>query len=87
MPTTITPEESSTETIKTLIVEKLVNMPVTGSTPVPTLQKPAVSSNQILIPVTGADHTLTNEFGKQFINFGSILLGFGLVIQGFTKRK
>jgi hypothetical protein len=85
---TLTETETATETVTVTPTEV-----VKKSTPVPTLQIPVTGGENILIPVTGVDQV--NLVGKGagstksqlFFNMGLVFAGFGLVLQGFSKRK
>lgn len=88
-PKDVDPTGTSIPTQETPVIRVLI--PVTGSTPVPTLQKPIAQSGQILIPVTGVDlgdlvSGAQNKSGRLMMNYGFALLGLGLVLQGFAKK-
>jgi hypothetical protein len=44
---------------------------------------------EVLIPVTGADLNAFNstKAGRTMMNFGSLLLGLGLVLHGISRKQ
>jgi hypothetical protein len=91
IPVTDVPTELPTIIPPTDIITEAPTDPgETPSPPPPTLPPPAPSNPpQVLIPVTGADLSVPsplNNLQSTFGNLGMALLGFGLVLQGVSRK-
>ena len=94
---TETPFPTETPVATETVVETVVGTPITTETPKQeetekapaTLAPPPSINTGVLIPVTGGDLNQTSPLASiqwLVINLGIVVLGLGLVLQGFSRR-
>jgi len=94
---TETPLPTETPVATETVVETVVGTPITTETPKQeetekapaTLAPPPSINTGVLIPVTGGDLNQTSPLASiqwLVINLGIVVLGLGLVLQGFSRR-